>query len=170
VALGRLCGSVVGGCAEDTHGVAADGGAAGEAGSDSTGDVGADGYESGYEAGEDASGDVAVEADGWPDGQVDCPAGLQDHDGDGECLPDCQTAGLGCVGHAHCDDGQGWVKCVCDLGYQDKDEDGSCRASCATADLDCGSDSHCDDEGGTASCVRRRVPGPRSRWIAPSDL
>jgi len=154
LAFGGLCGSVVGGCAEDTHGVTAPvGGAAGEAGPDSDGDVGTDTDAPSYEAGEDAPDDGATEADARPDGQVDCPAGLQDNDGDGECLPDCETAGLVCVGHARCDDGQGWVRCVCDPGYQDKDEDGSCRASCATAALDCGSDSHCDDEGGTAVCV-----------------
>ncbi len=47
-----------------------------------------------------------------------CEAGLQDSDGDGECRPDCTTAGLVCGGaHQVCSDASGEAMCTCDKGF-----------------------------------------------------
>ena len=101
----------------------------------------------------DGGADAGSDADAGPDGDAGCSAGYQDNDGDGTCLPDCETAGLACMGHAHCDDGQGAVVCVCDAGYQDNDSNGSCLPSCDAAALDCRPNSHCSDAAGPAQCV-----------------
>ncbi len=94
-----------------------------------------------------------------------CDTGYQDNDGDGECLPDCDTSGLECGSHGTCDDSSGAAVCVCDVGYtgaacdtcdtgfQDNDGDGTCLPDCATSGLECGIHETCDDSSGSIECV-----------------
>jgi hypothetical protein len=94
-----------------------------------------------------------------------CDSGYQDEDGDGSCLPDCDTVAPDCSGHGQCSDASGQVVCICDdgytgddcaacaAGYQDEDGDGSCLPDCATAGLDCGAHGQCSDASGQAQCV-----------------
>lgn len=97
--------------------------------------------------------DDARDVEAATDADTGCPQGTQDNDLDGSCLPDCETSGLTCAAHAHCDDGEGTVRCVCDDGYQDHDANGSCLADCATAAPSCGANARCEDGGGVAACV-----------------
>ncbi|MDH5493462.1 MAG: hypothetical protein OEY14_16025 [Myxococcales bacterium] len=102
-----------------------------------------------------------------------CAAGLQDNDGDGECLPDCLRAdGLPSIacGNGSCDSSSGTAVCLCDdgyagtqcdacaAGYQDSDGDGVCELGCGAtgADaLDCGPGGACaaDASTGVRGCV-----------------
>jgi hypothetical protein len=92
-----------------------------------------------------------------------CSSGLQDHDGDGVCLPTCADSKLSCGTHGVCDDSDGVAACSCSAGYQgedcsscaagfqDNDGDGVCVADCATAVISCGQGS-CGDSTGEPSC------------------
>lgn len=54
-----------------------------------------------------------------------CAAGMQDHDGDGICLPSCGSALLDCDVHEGCDDSSGTAQCVCEDGYA-RNSEGQC--------------------------------------------
>lgn len=94
-----------------------------------------------------------------------CASGFQDNDGDGVCVEDCATSGLGCGLNGACDDSAGEATCACDLGYagaacdtcalgyQDDDGDGTCSADCATSGLDCGAHGACHTASGVAACA-----------------
>ena len=94
-----------------------------------------------------------------------CVQGYQDKDGNGTCLPDCESAALSCGDNGQCDDASGTAVCAClpgyagegctacAEGYQDNDSNGTCTANCATAALSCGTHGHCDDASGTAACA-----------------
>ncbi|MFH2009232.1 MAG: clostripain-related cysteine peptidase [bacterium] len=116
----------------------------------------------------DASGDDGVCAcdPGYAgDACEGCDDGYQDHDGDGDCAPGCETVDLDCPLHMSCDDSSGEAGCVCDPGYagqtceacddgyQDHDGDGGCRADCATAAYDCSGHGACDDSSGEPLCL-----------------
>jgi len=113
----------------------------------------------------DVSGTPVCECDPQHAGDtcVACAEGLQDHDGNFTCEPDCDTAALAC-GNGACSDASGTAACVCDTGYagtacdmcdagyQDNDLDGTCAPDCATAGLVCVNGA-CDDLSGVAGCV-----------------
>ncbi|MGC4119478.1 MAG: clostripain-related cysteine peptidase [Myxococcales bacterium] len=96
---------------------------------------------------------------------AECAQGFQDHDGDGNCSPDCSQLTLDCSNHGGCDDQTGTAQCACAVGYagvrcegcaagyQDRNIDGTCLADCATAALACGTHGQCSDATGTAACV-----------------
>jgi len=56
-------------------------------------------------------------SEGGAGGVVDCDWGTQDHDRDGVCLPDCNSAALSCPAHAACTDSSGAAICACVPGY-----------------------------------------------------
>ncbi|MBN2493285.1 MAG: hypothetical protein JXR96_01735 [Deltaproteobacteria bacterium] len=108
-----------------------------------------------------------------------CDPGYQDADGNGSCLPDCQTAGLDCGPHGQCQIVLGQASCVCQAGhtgeacadcaagYQDHDGDGLCRPTCETAGLDCG-ERACDDSSGEPVCVGVRDCTTELRYMPGS--
>lgn len=55
--------------------------------------------------------------EGGAGGAADCAWGSQDNDGDGVCLPDCNSAALSCPAHAACTDSSGAATCACVPGY-----------------------------------------------------
>ncbi len=55
--------------------------------------------------------------EGGAGGVVACGWGTQDNDGDGVCLPDCNSAALSCPAHAACTDSSGAATCACVPGY-----------------------------------------------------
>ncbi len=91
-----------------------------------------------------------------------CESGYQDNDGNGTCLPDCNTFG-GCSNHGTCSIVGGSAKCACnshwagehcaacESGYQDNDGNGSCEPACTSAT--CNGHGTCSDSSGTAKCV-----------------
>lgn len=93
-----------------------------------------------------------------------CALGFQDNDGDGLCLPGCNTADLLCGAWGRCIDESGVATCVCRPGhegpgcadcvegFQDHDGDGLCMPGCGTAAVDCLQGS-CDDSTGLAVCA-----------------
>lgn len=92
-----------------------------------------------------------------------CSEGFQDHDGDGICLPDCESAAPAC-NHGRCDDSSGLVRCSCDegytgascrecsQGYQDNTGDGLCRVACGGPGGPVCVNGVCEDASGGASC------------------
>lgn len=98
----------------------------------------------------DGSSEALVDGSFHMPAPAECPDGLQDNDGDGDCLPTCDSAGLRCEAHATCDDARGTAGCTCQAEYQDNDDDGTCLPGCALAD--CGRNTSCDDTGGAAVC------------------
>jgi hypothetical protein len=94
-----------------------------------------------------------------------CAPGFQDNDGDDECLPDCTTAEVRCVGYRVCSDDSGEATCVCAKGYDgdgcrdcaegyvDVEGTGACTPTCAVTDLDCSDHGECVDETGYPRCL-----------------
>jgi hypothetical protein len=76
---------------------------------------------------DDSSGDIVCDCDAQYTGAdcSQCADGYQDNDGNGECLPTCQTAGYTCSGRGTCDDSSGQAVCNCQDGFAD-DGAGNC--------------------------------------------
>lgn len=122
----------------------------GDAGMGSTGDSGES----------DGSGNLG-DSGGSTTGDVGCPDGEQDNDGNGECVAACDADR--CGEHGSCDDSSGVAECVCDpeydgdacelcgAGFQDNDGDGLCVAACV-ADS-CNGHGSCDDSSGIVECL-----------------
>ncbi|MGI5860885.1 MAG: clostripain-related cysteine peptidase [Myxococcales bacterium] len=113
---------------------------------------------------DDASGTAACMClEGYTgEGCAACAEGYQDNDSNGTCLANCGTAGIGCAGHAHCDDASGTAACVCDEGYTgqdcascangyEPDGTGGCEPAPDCSAVDCGHGA-CDDSSGVPVC------------------
>lgn len=127
-------------------------------------DCGTAGLSCGAGACDDSSGVATCKC---PDGLVGescerCAPGFQDHDGDGVCLPNCESAGIEC-GSGACSDSSGVAVCECPEGYagehcsscaagfQNRAGDGICRPDCGLAGLQCGR-GVCNDSSGVPTC------------------
>ncbi len=79
-----------------------------------------------------------------------CPAGEQDNDENGTCLPACTVDT--CGSNAVCDDSSGEATCSCLEGYDDVE--GTCIAPPSCDDVTCGEHTvGCDDSAGEVQCL-----------------
>jgi len=106
-----------------------------------------------------------------------CLAGLQDHDGNGVCTPDCATAALTCNGRGTCSDGTGTASCVCDAGYDgpmcENDIDDCVGAPCKNGGtcVDGANAFSCTCSGGWTgpTCEVSPLPSPTFLWLDATD-